>query len=72
MDDIAGFTLRVHPTQTIDAVPSDPDGNRILECAVASASRFIVSGDIDLLRLRSYADIPIIKAADFLKLLPSL
>jgi uncharacterized protein len=35
IDTIAAFTKHVTPTETIDAVPSDPDDNRVLECAAA-------------------------------------
>ena len=66
---LADFTRRVHPTRTIDAVLADPDDNRVLECAVAAGSRFIVTGDNDLLRLGSYAEIQIVKVADFLELI---
>ena len=44
----------------------EPD-NRILECAVEAGSEFIITADNDLLRLGSYAGIPIMRAADFLK-----
>jgi hypothetical protein len=57
---------RVVPTETIDAVPSDPDDNRVLECARAAAATVIVTGDDDLLRLGSYAGIRIVKPAEFL------
>lgn len=65
---LASCTTLVHPTQTLDVVPDDPDDNRVVECAVAAGSRFIVTGDSDLLRLGSYGNIRILKAADFLKL----
>ncbi len=66
---LAGCTTLVHPTQTLDVVPDDPEDNRIIECAVAAGSRFIVTGDGDLLRLGSYGNIQILKAAEFLKLI---
>ncbi len=69
---LARFTTVVHPTRTVDAVPDDPDDNRIIECAVESGSGYIVTGDHHLLRLGSYGGIDIVRAADFLKLLPSL
>jgi putative PIN family toxin of toxin-antitoxin system len=65
---LAGCTTLVHPTQTIDAVPDDPDDNRVLECAVAANSSYIVTGDGDLLRLGGYAGIRMIRVADFLRL----
>jgi putative PIN family toxin of toxin-antitoxin system len=69
---LSRMTRLVHPTQLIDAVPADPDDNRILECAVAAQSNYIVTGDKDLLRLGSYGSTEIIKVAEFLKLPPML
>ena len=66
---IADFTRRVRPALTIDAVPTDPDDNRVLECAVEAKSEFIVTGDNDLLRLGRYADIRIVRVADFMRLI---
>lgn len=63
---IAGCTHRVTPQRVIDAVPGDPDDNRILECAVASGSECIVTGDKDLLRLGQFEGIQIVRLADFL------
>ena len=51
---------------TIDAVPSDADDNRVLECAVAGGSDTIVTGDDDLLRLGTFRGIEIVRVADFL------
>ena len=67
--DLADFTVRVSPTQTIDAVPEDPDDNRVLECAVAASSRYIVTGDAALLRLGQYGGIQIVRVADFMALI---
>lgn len=67
--DIADFTLRAHPTRTIDAVPEDPDDNRVLECAVAARSGYIVTGDAALLRLAEFEGIRIVRVADFMALI---
>jgi putative PIN family toxin of toxin-antitoxin system len=67
---LAGCTSLVRPTQTIDAVPADPDDNRVLECAVQAKSQFIVTGDAALLRLSQYGGIQIVRVADFMKLIP--
>jgi len=64
---IAGFTHRSVPTQTLDIIREDPPDNRILECAVEAQSDVIISGDGDLLRLRQYGAIPIMKVSDFLR-----
>ncbi len=66
---LAGCTVHVSPTQTIDAVPEDPDDNRVLECAVAASSRYIVTGDAALLRLGRYGGIQIVRVADFMALI---
>jgi putative PIN family toxin of toxin-antitoxin system len=60
---------RVVPTITLDAVPDDPDDNRVLECAVAAGAALIVSGDGDLLRLGNFEGIQIVKLAELLEVL---
>ena len=65
------FTQPVYPVITLDVVKNDLDDNRALECAVAADSRFIVSGDKDLLDLGQFRNIRIVKVADFLKLPPA-
>jgi uncharacterized protein len=66
---LSRFTSLVRPTQTIDAVPEDPDDNRVLECAVAAGSRYIVTGDAVLLRLGEYEGIQILRVGDFIRLI---
>ncbi|MFZ3236259.1 MAG: PIN domain-containing protein [Stellaceae bacterium] len=66
---LSGCTVRVQPGERLDVVDADPDDNRVLECAVAAGSRFIVTGDGDLLRLGAYAGIRNLKLADFLGLI---
>lgn len=60
---------RLPARERLDVVDADPDDNRVLECAVAAGSRFIVTSDGDLLRLGAYAGIRILKVADFLELI---
>ena len=64
--DLRKFAHIVVPTQTLN-VTDDPDDNRILECAIAAGSDFIVTYDKDLLRLGEYAGIKIVRAVDFLQ-----
>ena len=66
---LSGCTVRVQPGERLDVVDADPDDNRVLECAVATGSCFIVTGDGNLLRLGAYAGIRILKVADFLELI---
>ncbi len=64
--DLRKFAHIVVPTQTLN-VNDDPDDNRILECAIAAGSDYIVTYDKDLLRLGEYAGIKIVRAVDFLQ-----
>jgi putative PIN family toxin of toxin-antitoxin system len=59
--------LVVRPQLVLDAVPGDPDDNRVLECAVAGHADCIVSGDKHLLRLVSYEAIAILTVRQFLE-----
>jgi predicted nucleic acid-binding protein len=52
---IARWTERVVRTETLDAVPSDPDDDRVLECDSVAGATVIVSGDDDRLRRRSFS-----------------
>lgn len=64
---IRGFAEVVTPTRTVDIIRHDPPDNRVLECAEASGSTYIVSGDKDLLDLRQYQGARIVRVAEFLK-----
>jgi putative PIN family toxin of toxin-antitoxin system len=64
---LARYTQLVVPGEMLDVVPSDADDNRIAECAVASGSEAIVTGDKDLLRLKEYAGIKMVTVRDFLQ-----
>jgi len=60
----------VTPPFTLRAVAADASDNRILECAIAGQADLIVSGDRHLLDLKSFQNIPIIRPADFRRILP--
>jgi putative PIN family toxin of toxin-antitoxin system len=66
--ELLNFAVLVTPTETIDYLKTDPDDNRVLECAVASDSRYVVSGDKHLLVLGEYQGIRILKVTEFLPL----
>ena len=66
IESITEFAKHVTPTEAIDTVPTDPDDNRVLECAVSAGSQTIVTGDDDLLRLVGFRGIEIVRVADFL------
>ena len=64
--EIATFTKRVFPTETLDAVKADPTDNRILECAVAAGSEAVVTGDKHLLAVGSFRGIEVMTVSEFL------
>jgi putative PIN family toxin of toxin-antitoxin system len=47
-------------------VCEDPDDNMFLECAIASNSKIIISGDKHLLRVSGYQGIDVVKPRDFI------
>jgi putative PIN family toxin of toxin-antitoxin system len=64
---IDSCTTRVNPSGRIDAVKEDPDDNRVLECAAAAGCEYIITGDLDLLRLGEYGEIRIVTVRTFLE-----
>jgi putative PIN family toxin of toxin-antitoxin system len=66
MEDWINFALYVKPVQHV-TICRDPDDNAVLECALAAAADFIVTGDFDLLTLHSFGKIPIITPGDFVR-----
>lgn len=63
---INGCAERVKPSETLDVVKEDPDGNRVLECAQAAGCEAIITGDLDLVRLGRYGAIRMMTVREFL------
>ncbi len=57
---IISFSEVVNPAIKLNVLKSDPDDNKILECAIACGASYIVSGDKHLLDLREYGEVKII------------
>ena len=53
------------------AVLEDVHDNRILECAVTARADLVVTGDQHLLKIKEFEGIPIVRLADFLRMIPS-
>ena len=51
----------IKTTITLDIIKDDPDDNKILECALESESKYIITYDKHLLNLKEYNRIRIIK-----------
>ena len=62
--DSAEFVI---PVETVNIVKDDVSDNKFIEAAVAGKAKLIVSGDNHLLELKSFKDISIITARDFIK-----
>jgi len=65
---LGNHSILVTPTTPIHVCRDEKD-NSFLECALAANADYIVSGDNDLLVLNPFKNIPIIKPADFIKML---
>ena len=59
----------VSPDFTLNVIVEDEPDNRVLECAVAGKADLIVSGDLDLRRLKSFQGIAIVRPVDLLRTL---
>lgn len=58
----------IHPTPIPPTVLTDPDDDHVLACALAAKADYIVSGDRDLLTLKSFRNIPIVTAAEAVRI----
>jgi putative PIN family toxin of toxin-antitoxin system len=67
IEELHGVCDIISPTISVDVIRSDPDDNRVLECAVEAQANFIVSGDPHLLNLGKFKEIRILSPADYLK-----
>jgi putative PIN family toxin of toxin-antitoxin system len=70
-DLILGFAelvTLVIPAPIPPTVLEDPDDDHVLACATASNSELIVSGDRDLLTLKTFRNIPIVTPAEAVRI----
>ena len=69
VDDVRRIGLVVNPSNVPRVVAADPDDDHVLACALAVGAQIVVSGDKHLLRLGSFQDIAMVKAAEAVKVL---
>jgi uncharacterized protein len=67
VQDYRRLSIIVEPHPLAAPVSRDPDDDQVLACAVAARADLIVTGDLDLLDLKTYQSIPILDAADALR-----
>jgi len=66
VEELHGICEIVEPLARIDKIQTDPDDNRVLECAIEARARYIVSGDSDLLELGEFEGIHILSPRQYL------
>ncbi len=59
LNDIRKIVTIVHPIEKVSVV-RDPDGDKIIECALEAKAEVIVLFDKDLLDMKEYSDIKIV------------
>jgi len=69
LEDYATVVEFLEPAE-VSRASIDPDDDHVLACALAARADFVVSGDSDLLNLKSYQRIPIVSPAEALTRLP--
>lgn len=68
MEKIFTFTTLIKPKKRIDVVKDDPDDNKIIECAIESSSKNIITYDKHLLNIGEYEGIKIIKPKEAMRM----
>ena len=61
MEKVLAFVTLVSPQTKIKAVKDDPDDDKIIECALESQSKYIITYDKHLLNLKEFRGIRVIK-----------
>jgi hypothetical protein len=56
----------VTPQETVSVIEADPSDNKFLEAALEGKAIYVVSGDSHLLELKSFREIHIISAREFI------
>jgi uncharacterized protein len=67
---MSGYVCLAHvvlPQRVPRVVATDVADDEVLACAFAARAKYIVSGDSDLLRMRSYMRIPILSPTAFVR-----
>jgi putative PIN family toxin of toxin-antitoxin system len=57
----------VQPVVQVTAVRVDPNDDHVVSCAVAASAECIITGDKDLLRMKEYEGVKMLKLGEFLR-----
>lgn len=66
IEKLLSFMKLIETSGKIEIVKEDPDDNKILECAKDSYSKYILSYDNHLLKIKEFESIKILKPDDFI------
>lgn len=66
---ILEYSQIVKPTDKVRVVDSDPEDDKIIDCALCSKADYIISGDPHLFNLKEVFGIKILKPKEFIDLL---
>jgi putative PIN family toxin of toxin-antitoxin system len=69
---IKGCSIKVFPKNEVERISRDKDDNKILECGFEGYVDFIITGDDDLLVLKNYKNIRIVKPKEYLDILENI
>lgn len=70
LEKVLSFLILVEPKEKVDIVKDDPDDNKIIECALASQSEYILTYDKKhLLKIKEYRDIQLLRPEEFFEIL---
>ena len=65
LDQVLYFVKLIATKDKLNVVKQDPNDDHVIECAIESESKFIITYDKDLLSLKEFRDIKIIKPSEF-------
>jgi putative PIN family toxin of toxin-antitoxin system len=71
ISEVSSFLTIVKPKLKIEIIKDDPEDNKVIECALESSSKYIITYDNHLLKLDKIKDIKIIKPEEALNLINS-
>ena len=66
------YAAVVIASKKLDVIKADSDDNKNLECAIASGSDYIVTGDRHRLDIKEYEGVKIVKAKDFVEIIENI
>jgi len=68
LEEVLSFVNIIETQERIKIVKDDPDDDKIIECALASNSDYLITYDRHLLKIKEYKSIKIITPEEMLKL----